>query len=240
MLKILLISAETNLKPRNIMSTVDFARHKTSYRNLKAFLKAEAIYDLTYFFLQRHIKNSYRTYDQMLQAARSGKQNIVEGRSDAAASAEMEIKLYGVAVGSLHELLNDYQDFMRTRSVEIWGARHPRYQRLRGVCAKNNDTAYYMALAPRLNDVEFCNLMLTLINQTIVMLKLLIEKVKKSFSAKGRHQRADASGAPSGAQKPTLKHLPSFPTVATIAKISTRLLTLTYLASKAEMSSKSN
>ncbi len=68
----------------------------------------------------------------MLQAARSGKQNIVEGRSDAAASAEMEIKLYGVAVGSLHELLNDYQDFMRTRSVEIWGARHPRYQRLRG------------------------------------------------------------------------------------------------------------
>ncbi len=130
----------------------------------------------------------------MLQAARSGKQNIVEGRSDAAASAEMEIKLYGVAVGSLHELLNDYQDFMRTRSVEIWGARHPRYQRLRGVCAKNNDTAYYMALAPRLNDVEFCNLMLTLINQTIVMLKLLIEKVKKKIFCKREASKSRCFG----------------------------------------------
>lgn len=175
MLKILLISAETNLKPRNIMSTVDFARHKTSYRNLKAFLKAEAIYDLTYFF-------SAETY----------KKQLPHLRPDASGRQVRETKYCGGAlrcggIGSLHELLNDYQDFMRTRSVEIWGARHPRYQRLRGVCAKNNDTAYYMALAPRLNDVEFCNLMLTLINQTIVMLKLLIEKVKKRFSAKGRH-----------------------------------------------------
>lgn len=96
-----------------------------------------------------------------------------------------------------------------------------------------------MALAPRLNDVEFCNLMLTLINQTIVMLKLLIEKVKKVFLQKGGI-KSRCFGRASGAQKPTLKHLPSFPTVATIAKISTRLLTLTYLASKAEMSSKSN
>lgn len=62
----------------------DFARQKTSYRNLYVFQKSEAIYDLTYFFLQGHIAKSDRTYDQMLQAARSGKQNIVEGRSDAA------------------------------------------------------------------------------------------------------------------------------------------------------------
>ena len=89
------------------MNPTDFARPKTSYRKLHAFLKAEAIYDLTYYFLQGHIAKSDRTYDQMLQAARSGKQNIVEGRSDAASSAEMEIKLYGVARGSLHELLND-------------------------------------------------------------------------------------------------------------------------------------
>lgn len=86
------------------MPSPDFCRPKTSYRNLHVFQKAQAIYDLTYFFLQGHISKSDRTNDQMLQAARSGKQNIVEGRSDAASSAEMEIRLYGVARGSLHEL----------------------------------------------------------------------------------------------------------------------------------------
>lgn len=86
------------------MNPNDFAKPKASYRKLYVFQKAEAIYDLTYHFLQAHIAKSDRTYDQMLQAARSGKQNIVEGRSDAASSAEMEIKLFGVAKGSLHEL----------------------------------------------------------------------------------------------------------------------------------------
>lgn len=79
----------------------DFARPKTSYRKLHVFRKAEAIYDLTYYFLQGHIAKTDRTYDQMLQAARSGKQNIVEGCSDAATSAKIEIKLFGVARGSL-------------------------------------------------------------------------------------------------------------------------------------------
>lgn len=73
------------------MATPDFARPKTSYRKLYVFHKAEAIYDLTYFFLQGHIAKTDRTYDQMLQAARSGKQNIVEGRSDAASSAESRL-----------------------------------------------------------------------------------------------------------------------------------------------------
>lgn len=77
------------------MTKPDFARPKTSYRKLYVFCKAEAIYDLTYYFLQGHIAKGDRTYDQMLQAARSGKQNIVEGRSDAASSAEIEIKLVG-------------------------------------------------------------------------------------------------------------------------------------------------
>ena len=167
------------------MNPTDFARPKTSYRKLHAFLKAEAIYDLTYYFLQGHIAKSDRTYDQMLQAARSGKQNIVEGRSDAASSAEMEIKLDSVARGSLHELLNDYEDYMRTRCIEIWTAMHPRAKRLRNVCAENNDTAFYIGLAPRLNDEEFCNLMLTLIHHTISMIGKMIDLVKQDFLNKG-------------------------------------------------------
>lgn len=163
----------------------DFARQKTSYRNLYAFRKSEAIYDLTYFFLQGHIAKSDRTYDQMLQAARSGKQNIVEGRSDAAASAEMEIKLYGVARGSLHELLNDYLDYMRTRKIEIWSLQHSRMGALTEMCRRENDTDYYSRLAPRLNDEELCNLLVTLIYQTIAMLNKLIELVKADFLKNG-------------------------------------------------------
>lgn len=134
--------------------TNDFARPKTSYRNLRVFLKAEAIYDLTYLFLQRNISRSDRTHDQMLQAARSGKQNIVEGRSDAGSSAEMEIRLYGVAYGSLHELLNDYEDFMRTRNISRWDASHPRAAKLREICRNQNGTSYYMSFADRLNNEE--------------------------------------------------------------------------------------
>lgn len=167
------------------MPTPDFAKPKSSYRKLYAFQKAEAIYDLTYFFLKGHIAKSDRTHDQMLQAARSGKQNIVEGRSDAGSSAEMEIKLYGVANGSLHELLNDYLDFMRTREIPIWGMNHHRMNNLRRTCATNNDTNFYMSLAPKMNDEEYCNLMVTLIHQTISMIGKLIELVKQDFLQNG-------------------------------------------------------
>lgn len=163
----------------------DFARPKTSYRKFYAFQKAEAIYDLTYFFLQNNIPKSDRTYDQMLQAARSGKQNIVEGRSDAAASAEMEIKLYGVARGSLHELLNDYLDFMRTRNITIWEPKHPRYAKLRETCKINNDTNYFMELAQKLNNEELTNLTVTLIYQCIAMIGKMIDLVKSDFLANG-------------------------------------------------------
>ena len=164
---------------------IDFAKSKTSYRNLYAFQKAEAIYDLTYLFLQKHISKSDRTFDQMLQAARSGKQNIVEGRSDAASSAEMEIKLYGVARGSLHELLNDYLDYMRTRHIEIWTTEHPRFDKLRLTCIKNNNTDFYTLLASRLNDEELTNLIVTLIHQCISILSKLIDLVKKDFLMNG-------------------------------------------------------
>lgn len=163
----------------------DFAKPKTSYRKLKVFSKAEAIYDLTYFFLQGRIAKSDRTYDQMLQAARSGKQNIVEGRSDAASSAEIEIKLFGVARGSLHELLNDYEDYMRTRGLAFWERGNVRYQRLLDFCRSHNSTGDYTPPASKMNDEEYCNLMLTLIHQTIAMLDKMIEMIKADFLRNG-------------------------------------------------------
>lgn len=163
----------------------DFAKPKTSYRKLKVFSKAEAIYDLTYFFLQGRIAKSDRTYDQMLQAARSGKQNIAEGRADAASSAEIEIKLFGVARGSLHELLNDYEDYMRTRRLSFWGKSNTRYNRLLEFCRNHNSTNDFTPLSSKMNDEEYCNLMLTLIHQTICMLDKMIEKIKQDFLRNG-------------------------------------------------------
>lgn len=167
------------------MPAPEFAKEKSDYRNLFAFQKAEAIYDLTALFVQQKLLRGDRTIDQMTQAARSGKQNIVEGRVDAAVSMEMEIKLFGVARGSLHELLNDYLDYMRKHKLEIWDARHPRVARLRQTCRSHNDQKYFMELAPRLNDTEFCNMVVTLIYQTIAMLTSLINLCKQDFIQTG-------------------------------------------------------
>lgn len=187
------------------MNADDFARRKTTYRKLRVFRKSEAIYDLTYIFLERHIGKNDRTHDQMLQAARSGKQNIAEGRADAASSAEIEIKLFGVACGSLHELLNDYQDYMRTRKLTMWDQTHPRFANLRKTCREHNDTSYFTALAPRLNDEEFCNMMLTLINQAIYMLNKMIDLIKEDFLKNGgikeQMYRARLNSRSSGSQQ---------------------------------------
>lgn len=163
----------------------DFLKPKTSYRKLISYQKAECIYDLTYHFLSRFIEKRDRTYDQMLQAARSGKQNIVEGRSAAATSRETEIKLYNVAKASLQELLVDYEDYLRTRGHEIWGVSHPRFAQLRKTCFDHNDTSWYVAIAPRCQDFELANMVITLIHQTDIMIGKLIGYSKEDFLRNG-------------------------------------------------------
>jgi four helix bundle protein len=91
-----------------------------NYRELLSYQKAEIVYDFTYRFCQRFLGKLDRTNDQMIQAARSGKQNIVEGSRASGTSKETEIKLFGVARASLEELLRDYCDFLRVRALPIW------------------------------------------------------------------------------------------------------------------------
>ena len=88
----------------------DFLRQDNNYRSLKAFQKAECIYDVTFYFAHKYLKTGDRTIDQMVQAARSGKQNLAEGNIDGITSREMELKLTNVNRASLHELLLDYED----------------------------------------------------------------------------------------------------------------------------------
>jgi four helix bundle protein len=90
------------------------------YRELLSYQKAEVVYDLTYRFCQRFLNRGDRTIDQMVQAARSGKQNIAEGSKAAGTSKETEIKLTNVARASLEELLVDYHDFLRVRDLQLW------------------------------------------------------------------------------------------------------------------------
>lgn len=102
------------------MSTSGFIPTHGNYRELRSYQKAEIIYDITFRFCQRFLKIGDRTIDQMVQAARSGKQNIVEGCQVSGTSKEFEIKLISVARASLEELLNDYHDFLRVRDLTLW------------------------------------------------------------------------------------------------------------------------
>ena len=101
------------------------------YKELLSYKKAQIVYDATVRFCERYIRKNDRTYDQMVQAARSGKQNIVEGSQASGTSKKMEIKLTSVARASLEELLEDYRDFLRTRGLEEWPLDHPYTKRLR-------------------------------------------------------------------------------------------------------------
>jgi len=101
------------------------------YRKLLSYQRAEIVYDATVRFCERFLARRDRTVDQMVQAARSGKQNIIEGSQASGTSKETEIKLTNVARASLEELLADYRDFLRNRGLSEWPKDHPYAQRLR-------------------------------------------------------------------------------------------------------------
>ena len=103
------------------------------YRNLKTFQLAEVIYDVTVRFCELFLDPRSRTVDQMVQAARSGRQNIAEGSMDSATSKKMELKLTAVARGSLEELRLDYEDYLRQRGLPIWGPDHPALARFKAL-----------------------------------------------------------------------------------------------------------
>ena len=100
------------------------------YRGLKTFRIAQLVYDVTVRFCDRYVDKRSRTYDQMVQAARSGVQNIAEGSQASGTSRKTELKLTNVARASLEELRLDYEDFLRQRGLSIWGRDDPRRVRL--------------------------------------------------------------------------------------------------------------
>ena len=167
------------------MTDKDFIRQDNNYRTLKAFQKAECIYDVTYFFANKFLSRGDRTIDQMVQAARSGKQNLAEGNIDGVTSKEMEIKLTNVNRASLHELLLDYEDYLRVRGLEQWPYDDPRCVQTRAFCRKHLDSAVYREKIKERSDETIANIAITLIHQCDVLIRGLIEWQKRNFLENG-------------------------------------------------------
>ena len=108
------------------------------FRNLKSYQMSEIVYDGTVVFCDRWIGRRSRTHDQMVQAARSGKQNIAEGSMASCTSKKFELRLVGVARASLEELLLDYQDFLRQRKLPVWEKNYPQAQKIRKLAYASN------------------------------------------------------------------------------------------------------
>lgn len=162
-----------------------FIPQKGFYRKLRAFQVAEIIYDETYIFIKRFINHGDRTADQMLQAARSGKQNIAEGSAAGATSKETEIKLTNVAKASLQELLIDYEDYLRVRGLSQWDKNSDKALQTRRFCAANNESAVYRKAMAVRNDETIANICIILIHQADVLLHKLIERQKADFLRQG-------------------------------------------------------
>ena len=161
--------------------------HKSGgYEQLLSFRKATIIYDGTVRFTDRYLRRGDRTVDQMIQAARSGKQNIAEGNLAAATSTETEIKLTNVARASLGELLIDYQDFARLHNIPIWERNHPLKQRLIDLNRDRNANYDTFRRAIEHEQTEIVvNTMVFLIEMAMYLLDRNLQTMERNFLQQG-------------------------------------------------------
>ena len=160
-------------------------RNRGDYRQLLCYRKAEAIYDITYFFANKFLKQPDRTIDQMVQAARSGKQNIIEGYAAGATSIEAELRLFNVAKSSLKELLADYEDYLRTRNLRRWGEDSAEFKRAQELGKEHDDSKFWIDIASTRSDETIANIAIILLYQTDYLLHRFMEKVSSRFVNEG-------------------------------------------------------
>ncbi len=158
------------------------------YRNLKSYQTAEIVYDATVVFCDRFIDKRSRTHDQMVQAARSGVQNIAEGSMASATSKKTELKLTGVARASLEELLLDFQAFLRQRGLLIWAKDSPealavrkKYQSDKSDRSDTSDPYSVKAASPEVA----ANTLICLINQASYLLGRQLQRLEQQFLKEG-------------------------------------------------------
>ncbi|HLH56226.1 MAG TPA: four helix bundle suffix domain-containing protein [Verrucomicrobiae bacterium] len=156
------------------------------YKRLLSFEKARIVYDATVVFCERFVRPGDRTRDQMIQAARSGKQNILEGSQASGTSKEGEIKLVGVARASLEELLEDYHDFLRTRSAPVWekDCREALFVRKLGRQRNTSYETYRSYIETRPPEVV-ANIILCVIHQANYLLDQQLRQLEQAFLQEG-------------------------------------------------------
>jgi len=173
------------------------------YRKLRSFQCAQLVYDATVIFCNRFIEKRSRTHDQMVQAARSGVQNIAEGSMASATSKKNELKLTGVARASLEELLLDYEDFLRQRGLRLWAKDSPEALAVRGKYRSDksdpsdrSDAAEKSDRSDRSDKSDpYCtataspevaaNTLICLINQASFLLGRQLQRLEKQFLEEG-------------------------------------------------------
>lgn len=166
-------------------STSGFLPNETNPEKLLFYPKLVALYDITYRFTTTYLELKDRTRDQMLQAARSGKQNVIEGAADGLTSSKMELSLTNCAKGSLRELQADYEDYLRTRELTRWNQNHPRMPALSLFCKNLTKPESFITLWKKMNDEELCNLALTLIHQSVFLIQQYLKMLEQRFVEQG-------------------------------------------------------
>ena len=156
------------------------------YQTLLSFQKAEVIYDITFRFAHKFLAKGDRTIDQMIQSARSGKKNILEGSKAALTSKETELKLTNVARASLEELLDDYKDFLRARDLPAWDKDSKEAQYVRKLGRKTPQTyEIYREFVETRPPEVVANIALCLIHQANYLIDQQLLRLEKDFLAQG-------------------------------------------------------
>ena len=161
-------------RPYGQLEPKPFLPKKGNYRGLLVYQKAECLYDITFYFAHHYfVERKDRTIDQVVQAARSGKQNIAEGSAAASTSAETEIKLLGVARASMQETLLDYEDYLRTRHLEQWLLDDPRTKQIQEYSKTHNRPKDYTKDIDKRSPEALCKM------------GRLLDRLQKDFVEKG-------------------------------------------------------
>ena len=166
--------------------TASVMRKAVVYTELRFYKRSDVLYQLTQVFCQRYLpRYGDRTVDQMVQAARSTKQNIAEGSTDGQTSTETELKLLGIARGSNQELLEDYQDYLKRKGMIEWFGRYERFDRLHRFCQEHTLWDEYRPLTERMNDEELANMAICLCHQVDKAMAKYIERKDREFTTEG-------------------------------------------------------
>lgn len=157
----------------------------TNYKKLLSYMKSDVIFQITYYFCSHYLQKGDRTIDQMIQAARSGKQNIIEGCAASVTSSKTEIKLVNVAKASLRELLEDYEDYLKTRGHRQWERGSKEYEVMRSLGRQHNDAAFFMRLIASRPPETIANMTIILLNQADYLLYRQLQRLSEDFVKNG-------------------------------------------------------